>query len=67
MPDKKYGEQVGVVIVANGEADGDELIGYCRGRLADFKVPTRVTILPEIPKGPTGKVQRLTLSALVDR
>jgi acyl-coenzyme A synthetase/AMP-(fatty) acid ligase len=55
-----------VVIVPKGDVEGGELIGYCRGRLADFKVPTRVTILPEIPKGPTGKVQRLTLSALVD-
>jgi acyl-CoA synthetase (AMP-forming)/AMP-acid ligase II len=67
VPDKKYGEQVGVVIVPNGEVTGEELTGYCRGRLAEFKVPTRVTILPQIPKGPTGKVQRLTLSALIDR
>jgi oxalate---CoA ligase len=66
VPDKKYGEQVGVVVVPRSAVEGDELIGYCRARLADFKVPTRVTILSEIPKGPTGKVQRLTLSALVD-
>ena len=66
VPDKKYGEQVGVVVVPKGEVEGSELIRYCRGRLADFKVPIRVTILSEIPKGPTGKVQRLTLSALVD-
>ena len=35
-------------------------------RLAPFKRPARVTILAEIPKGPTGKVQRRNLAALVD-
>jgi acyl-CoA synthetase (AMP-forming)/AMP-acid ligase II len=64
-PDEKYGEQVGVVVVLNGEATPGELIAYCADRLAAFKRPARVTVLPEIPKGPTGKIQRRTLSALV--
>jgi acyl-CoA synthetase (AMP-forming)/AMP-acid ligase II len=55
-----------------GEAGGastatpKDLIAYCADRLAAFKRPARVTILPEIPKGPTGKIQRRTLAALVD-
>ena len=31
-------------------------------RLAPFKVPRRILVLPEIPKGPTGKVQRIGLA-----
>jgi acyl-CoA synthetase (AMP-forming)/AMP-acid ligase II len=67
VPDETYGEQVGVVVVLRGEATPRELAAHCAARLAAFKRPARVTILPEIPKGPTGKVQRLTLAALVDR
>jgi len=67
VPDEKYGEVVGVVVVLRGEATPRDLIGYCADRLAAFKRPARVTILPEIPKGPTGKVQRLNLAALVDQ
>jgi oxalate---CoA ligase len=67
VPDEKYGEQVGVVVVLSGAATPAELSAHCADRLAAFKRPARVTILPEIPKGPTGKVQRRTLAALVDR
>jgi acyl-CoA synthetase (AMP-forming)/AMP-acid ligase II len=66
VPDETYGEQVGVVIVLRGEATPRELTAYCAERLAAFKRPARVTILPEIPKGPTGKIQRRNLAALVD-
>jgi acyl-CoA synthetase (AMP-forming)/AMP-acid ligase II len=69
VPDEKYGEQVGVVVVLRdgaAEATPRELAAYCSDRLAAFKRPARVTILPAIPKGPTGKVQRRNLAALVD-
>jgi acyl-CoA synthetase (AMP-forming)/AMP-acid ligase II len=65
VPDEKYGEQVGVVLVLRGEVTPRELTDYCAERLAAFKRPTKVTILPEIPKGPTGKIQRRNLAALV--
>ena len=67
VPDETYGEQVGAVVVMRdaGEASPRELIAYCGDRLAAFKRPVRVTIMPEIPKGPTGKVQRRNLAALV--
>jgi oxalate---CoA ligase len=67
VPDEKYGEQVGVVVVLRGETTPRELTAYCADRLAAFKRPARVTILPEIPKGPTGKIQRRNLAALVDQ
>jgi oxalate---CoA ligase len=67
VPDEKYGEQVGVVVVLRSEATPRELAAYCADRLAAFKRPARVTILPEIPKGPTGKIQRRNLAGLVDQ
>jgi oxalate---CoA ligase len=67
MPDEKYGEQVGAVVVLQGEATPKELTAHCADRLAAFKRPALVTILPEIPKGPTGKVQRRNLAGLVAR
>jgi acyl-CoA synthetase (AMP-forming)/AMP-acid ligase II len=67
VPDEKYGEQVGVVVVLTGKATPAELSAHCADRLAAFKRPARVTILPEIPKGPTGKIQRRTLAGLVDQ
>ena len=69
VPDEKYGEQVGVVVVLRDgakEATPRELAAYCSDHLAAFKRPVRLTILPEIPKGPTGKIQRRNLAALVD-
>jgi acyl-CoA synthetase (AMP-forming)/AMP-acid ligase II len=72
VPDEKYGEQVGVIVVLRAETDESgpatpkELIAYCADRMAAFKRPARITILPEIPKGPTGKIQRRTLAGLVD-
>jgi acyl-CoA synthetase (AMP-forming)/AMP-acid ligase II len=68
VPDEKYGEQVGVVVVLRrevSEVTPRELAAHCADRLAAFKRPAQVTILPEIPKGPTGKIQRRTLAALV--
>ena len=67
VPDERYGEQVGVVVVLRSEATPRELTAHCADRLAAFKRPAKVTILPEIPKGPTGKIQRRTLAALVDQ
>ena len=51
VPDDEYGEQVGVVVVLSGEATTAELAAHCQGRLAAFKRPARVTILPRDPEG----------------
>jgi long-chain acyl-CoA synthetase len=51
-------ETVKAVVVPAGDAHERELIRYCRERLADYKVPSRVEFLEEIPTGPGGKVLR---------
>jgi acyl-CoA synthetase (AMP-forming)/AMP-acid ligase II len=67
VPDEKYGEQVGVVVVLRADATTDDLAAHCAQRLAAFKRPTRFTIVPDIPKGPTGKIQRRNLAGLVEQ
>ena len=39
-----------------------EIKEHARNHLTGFKVPKTITILDEIPKGPTGKVQRIGLA-----
>jgi acyl-CoA synthetase (AMP-forming)/AMP-acid ligase II/acetyltransferase-like isoleucine patch superfamily enzyme/acyl carrier protein len=58
------GEDVAAaVVLAQGtEVTEKDLRAFAAARLADFKVPKRVLILDEIPKGPTGKPQRIGLA-----
>ena len=60
----KLGEEVGcAVVLREGLKIVDrELRDFAAGRLADFKVPRHVVILEEIPKGATGKLQRIGLA-----
>jgi acyl-CoA synthetase (AMP-forming)/AMP-acid ligase II len=64
LPDEKLGEEVGAAIVLREGASATEaeIRDFARRRLAAFKVPRRVVFLPEIPKGPTGKLQRIGLA-----
>jgi acyl-CoA synthetase (AMP-forming)/AMP-acid ligase II len=64
MPHERLGEEVAAaVVLADGTAcEERELRDFCSARLADFKVPRKVLILTEIPKGATGKVQRIGLA-----
>lgn len=64
IPHPKLGEDLGVAVVAReGESVTEkEVRDFAAARLADFKVPRKVIILDEIPKGATGKVQRIGLA-----
>ena len=64
IPHEKLGEEVGAAVVLNegGEVTENELRAFVAQRLADFKVPRRVLFVEEIPKGPTGKIQRIGLA-----
>jgi acyl-CoA synthetase (AMP-forming)/AMP-acid ligase II len=65
VPHPKLGEEVAVaVVLRDGQtATGREIRDFCAGRVAEFKTPRQVVILDEIPKGATGKVQRIGLAA----
>ncbi|WP_136661262.1 AMP-binding protein [Nitratireductor sp. XY-223] len=43
-----------------------DLINLCRDKLGAFKAPDRLHVLPELPKGPSGKIQRARLSDLTE-
>jgi acyl-CoA synthetase (AMP-forming)/AMP-acid ligase II len=64
MPHERLGEEVAAAVVLKEGASADEkaLREYAAGHLADFKVPRTIMIVPEIPKGATGKVQRIGLA-----
>ncbi len=64
IPHDKLGEEVGAaVVLREGQSVGErELRDYVATRLADFKAPRKVIFLDEIPKGPTGKLQRIGLA-----
>ena len=61
--DGAVGETVHAVVVAVPGRDLDEggLVGWARERLAGFKCPTGVTVVPELPRNATGKVLRAAL------
>jgi len=64
MPHKSLGEDVAAaVVLREGESASEQDIrAFAAERLADFKVPRKVLILDEIPKGATGKLQRIGLA-----
>ncbi len=66
IPDPLYGEEVKsfVVLKEGASATEEEIIAFCRERLADFKCPRRIEFLEEIPKGPTGKLLKRELALL---
>ena len=65
MPHPTLGEDVAAAVVLRAGASVDEaqLRAFALERLPDFKAPTRIIVLAEIPKGATGKVQRIGLAA----
>lgn len=62
VPDPLFGE-VGVAFVAltKCDVDADALSKHCRERLANYKVPKRIVILPALPMLPIGKVDKAAL------
>jgi acyl-CoA synthetase (AMP-forming)/AMP-acid ligase II len=61
---EKLGEEVAAAVVLQEGQELDErgLRAFAAERLADFKVPRRVVFVSEIPKGATGKLQRIGLA-----
>ncbi|MFQ5631182.1 MAG: acyl--CoA ligase [bacterium] len=64
VPHDKLGEDVAAAIVLNADAmiTEKEIRAFASRKLADFKIPKKVIFLDEIPKGATGKLQRIGLA-----
>jgi acyl-CoA synthetase (AMP-forming)/AMP-acid ligase II len=65
VPDEKWGEAVQAVVIkeAGSQISEEEIIQYCKGRLAKYEVPKSVDFVDSYPVGPTGKVLRKELKA----
>ncbi len=64
LPHPKLGEEVAaaIVLIEGASVTEQEIRAFAAERMADFKVPRKVIILEEIPKGATGKMQRIGLA-----
>jgi long-chain acyl-CoA synthetase len=62
-PDTVRGEQVNanVVLRPGAVANAEELIEFCRSRIAGYKTPRHIEIVAQIPKSPTGKILKRVL------
>jgi acyl-CoA synthetase (AMP-forming)/AMP-acid ligase II len=65
LPDDEWGEAVKAVISLrpkyNGKVTGEEIINFCKSRLAGFKRPKSVEILDALPKNAAGKITKQEL------
>ena len=63
VPDRYVGEDIiaFAVLRTEGTCDENELLDFCENRLGHFKTPSRIHFVNDLPKGPSGKVQRLKL------
>ncbi|WP_424974331.1 acyl--CoA ligase [Dinoroseobacter sp. S124A] len=64
LPHPKLGEEVAaaVVLTDGSEMTERDIRDFAASRLADFKVPRKVVLLEELPKGATGKIQRIGMA-----
>lgn len=65
VADPRWGQAVTAFVVASeGSAspEAEKLLEHCRGRLAPYKVPKRLSFVEELPRTPSGKLRRHALS-----
>ncbi len=67
-PCAQFGQRVeaGVKISTGSSLTADALIALCRSKIGAFKSPDRIHIFPDLPKGPSGKIQRLKLAEMAE-
>jgi fatty-acyl-CoA synthase len=63
VPDEKWGETpMALIVLRSGPSPSEQdLVDFCRDRLAHFKCPSRIEIVPELPRTATGKLQKFKL------
>jgi long-chain acyl-CoA synthetase len=64
-PDPLFGETVTAYVVRKADdLTAEQLVAHCKSLLADYKVPSQIEFIDELPKGPTGKILRRELRAI---
>ncbi|MHC4469585.1 MAG: long-chain-fatty-acid--CoA ligase [Planctomycetota bacterium] len=63
VPDEEWGEAVAAAVALRGgrETSAEEITLFCRDRMAGFKVPKHLVLLPDLPKTGTGKISKRAL------
>ena len=66
VPDDRFGEAITAIVEPvdpDAEIDGDEIIAHVKTKLAAYKAPKRVLVVPTIGRAPNGKVDYKRLRA----
>jgi acyl-CoA synthetase (AMP-forming)/AMP-acid ligase II len=63
VPDAEWGEAVKAIVEARALVDPEELIQFCRARLAHYKCPRTIDLVERLPREPNGKVRKRELRA----
>lgn len=63
VPDAKYGEQVmaAIKLKENTSATAEDIVNFCRGSIANYKVPRYVKFVDDFPMTASGKIQKFKL------
>ena len=63
VPDERYGEVVcaWIVLKEPGALTHDDVVEFCRGRIARFKIPRYIRFVDEFPMTVTGKIQKFRM------
>jgi long-chain acyl-CoA synthetase len=61
VPTQFEDEKVKAVVVTRGEVGPEDLVAFCRGKIADFKLPSLVEVRESLPKTSTGKIRKKML------
>jgi fatty-acyl-CoA synthase len=67
IPDEKFGEAVAAAIILKHGCKSSEsdLIRFCRGKIASYKIPSKITFVSEFPVTSSGKVKKFELKRLM--
>ncbi|BBZ44811.1 long-chain-fatty-acid--CoA ligase [Mycobacterium parmense] len=61
VPDDFWGESVKAIVVAAAPVDPEQVIGFCRQRLAGYKCPRTVELVASLPRNASGKILKSAL------
>lgn len=66
VPDEKWGEAVQAIVVLKpaAQATEEELIGFCKERIARYKAPKSIDFISALPKTGSGKIEKKTAGSV---
>jgi acyl-CoA synthetase (AMP-forming)/AMP-acid ligase II len=68
LPSEEWGQIVAAAVVPKrtGALSTEDLVSFCKERLASFKKPEKIVFLPELPRNPLGKVLKKDLKQQIE-